>query len=771
MATKVQEPKITWTGFGLMEGTTREVYVKWSFNRKNVDHYEVDWDYYTPTTKWMTGTDSNVNSTDSTYTAPEEAIKVRVRVKAVSKKHKENGKDVPYWTHSYTGYKKTTYNFVNNPPLTPSAPSVKIEGNTLTATVENIQSNINADYICFELTMDDASVIASNLAPISTSTSSYAWAVNLGNRYKVRCCAYRSSDDEYGEWSDYSSNTETSPNVPGTIIDLHALSSTSVYIAWSGSSNAESYEIQYTTKLYYFDSSSEVKSVTVNKVVTHAEITGIETGNEYFFRVRAANNQGNSGWTNVASIILGRDPGPPTTWSSTTTCIVGEELILYWVHNSEDGSSQVFAELELNVNGVVTKETIWNTTDEDEKDKTSFKIINTSSYTEGVKIKWRVRTAGVTNILGDWSIERTIDIYARPTLQLKIMDSTDLPISVLQSFPLKVKALAGPNTQAPIGYHLSISANSAYESTDEFGNSKIVNKDEAVYAKYFDIKDDLSVVISAGDVDLETDITYTVHCIVAMNSGLTATSSAMFSVYWEDKTFLVDAEIGADLDTLTTFIKANCTDDDGNYPEDIELAIYRREFDGKFTKIASGIKNNSDTWVTDPHPSLDYAKYRIVTTYLPTGSIGYYDLPGYPIGESSVVIQWDEQWSDMNGESEDERVSKNWSGTMLKLPYNVDISDKTSIDVSHVKYIGREHPVTYYGTQVGQTSSWKVAIDAEDSKTLYALRRLSVWMGDVYVREPSGTGYWASVSVSFSRTHCELTIPVSIEVTRVEGGM
>ena len=61
-------------------------------------------------------------------------------------------------------------------------------------------------------------------------------------------------------------------------------------------------------------------------------------------------------------------------------------------------------------------------------------------------------------------------------------------------------------------------------------------------------------------------------------------------------------------------------------------------------------------------------------------------------------------------------------------------------------------------------------IPKEDKKTLYALRRLSIWTGDVYVREPSGSGYWANISVSFSQTHNELTIPITITVTRVEGG-
>ena len=175
--------------------------------------------------------------------------------------------------------------------------------------------------------------------------------------------------------------------------------------------------------------------------------------------------------------------------------------------------------------------------------------------------------------------------------------------------------------------------------------------------------------------------------------------------------------------------------------------------------------------MTDPHPSLDYGRYRIVTVDDNTGAISYTDIPGYPIGETAVVIQWAENWSNFDDLGEFAQEEPIWSGSMLKLPYNIDVSDNNSVDVTLVKYIGRTHPVSYYGTQIGSTATWNVAIDKQDKQTLYALRRLAVWMGDVYVREPSGSGYWASISVSFSQTHCELTIPVTLNITRVEGGM
>ena len=75
-----------------------------------------------------------------------------------------------------------------------------------------------------------------------------------------------------------------------------------------------------------------------------------------------------------------------------------------------------------------------------------------------------------------------------------------------------------------------------------------------------------------------------------------------------------------------------------------------------------------------------------------------------------------------------------WSGSLLRLPYNIDVSDSNKPDVTLVEYIGRNHPVSYYGTQLGTSSSWSVDIDKNDIDTLYALRRLARWTGDTTER-------------------------------------
>ena len=91
--------------------------------------------------------------------------------------------------------------------------------------------------------------------------------------------------------------------------------------------------------------------------------------------------------------------------------------------------------------------------------------------------------------------------------------------------------------------------------------------------------------------------------------------------------YKIDADITVDKKTFTAIISPYCINSDGQLIEDLSLAVYRREYDGSLTEIATNIPNNK-TSVTDPHPSLDYARYRLVAKDMHTGAISFYDMPG-----------------------------------------------------------------------------------------------------------------------------------------------
>lgn len=732
-----------------------------------LDYYEVWWYYDTGNGIWFEAVkEQQVTDTNTTYSPPENAIRIKFWVRPIAKKHKVNDTDTAYWTAPW--YAKE-YDMSYSPPAKPPTPNVLIDKYNLTATVTNV-SDARTDEIQFEI-YNGTKKINTGIATVLTCQASYSCTVSAGGKYRVRCRSANiaSTSKVYGEWTDFTAETTTIPSALASLPECAADSKTSVKISWDPVDTADDYKIEYTSEKKYFDSASGVSSITVKN--TTAYITGLESGKEWFFRVCASNEKGDSAWSDIVSTVIGSTPEAPTTWSNTTTAVTGERLILYWVHNCEDGSSELYADVEITVNGQKESHTVRKPPEENEKNKTSEYLVDTSVYKEGTTMTWRVRTAGATKEYGKWSIKRTVNIYAPPTLELSMTNNENTAINVLTSFPFYISGLAGPKTQAAIGYHLSISSDETYTSVNQVGDEIVINANEEVYSKYFDTKEALLVEFTPGVIDLANGRHYTVTCTASMDSALTAEATLNFVVEWTEEKYNPNAEIGVDTETYSTYIRPFCTDTNGIITSDVTIAVYRRSFDDEFIELATGLDNTINVYITDPHPALDFARYRIVATSKSTGAISYYDVPGYPIGCKSVVIQWNESWDYLEYAREDKQEKPTWTGSILTLSYNIDISDSNEPDASLIEYAGRKHPVGYYGTQLGYSSTWNAVIPKNDTKTLYGLRRLQTWMGNVYVREPSGSGYWANVKVSFNQKHLDKTIPVTLSIKRVEGGI
>ena len=244
----------------------------------------------------------------------------------------------------------------------------------------------------------------------------YSCSVSSGYNYKVRCRALKGN--VRSGWTDYSSNVSTKPNKPEGITEIKAISETSISLSWTEATTAESYDIEYATQLDFLGASN-ASTIVNNITTTRYIITGLSTGEKYFARVRSVNDKGNSDWTEASSIILGAEPAAPTTWSSSSTIVVGENARLCWMHNSKDGSKETKAEVKCIINNgnEVVNEVRKNNTDD-----VSYYDLRTNSYTEGATVRWSVRTAGITNTYGPWSTTRLITAYAPPSLSLSITD-------------------------------------------------------------------------------------------------------------------------------------------------------------------------------------------------------------------------------------------------------------------------------------------------------------------------------------------------------------
>ena len=775
--------------FGRQSGTINTIYASWKWTLPNTENYKVKWEYDTGDGLWFIGNSSTVDEKQATYIMPDNATKIRFMVKPIAKKIKQNGNDVDAFTSEWSSAR--IYYAKDLPPDVPSNLDVKIEKYQLTASVNNLAEGSN--YIEFEI-MDVSKgvVFKSVTVEVKFRSASYSCGVTAGKRYKVKCRAWKAINGSCSEWSADSNECTTTPPSP-VIKTCEAVSKNEIRITWDRVDSANTYEIQYVAdKASYFDVTDKPQTITIDTDVTSWVIsfeTGEGTGKEYFFRMRCGNETDTSGWSDIKSCTVGQPPSAPTTWSSTTTYVVGDpsgELKLYWMHNSKDGSPEKVAELYAsNDSGMEMTQTITKSQDEDERNKPSVFVLDKtwqSWFVDGGFIRWKVRTSGVTMEPGDWSVERIVKLYSPPTIRLIVSDTDEYldsseSISVINSFPFYIFCEVGPENQAPVTYSVNVVSNEAYETVDSTGNVKMVNAGDEVYSKVFIVGSNVSqskilrLKMNASDLDLQNNVTYTINVIVAMNSGLTVSESHVFTVSWTEKFYEPNAEIGIDTTTYTALIRPYCMNRTGALVKNVKLSVYRREFDGGMVEIATDLDNERGTVITDPHPSLDFARYRIIATEVATGAVSYYDPPGYPVNGKAVIIQWDEAWTNFDADLEGELSEPEWTGSMIKLPYNIDIQEVNTNDVTLIKYAGRRHPVSYHGTHTGETATWNVDIAKEDKETIYALRRLARWLGNVYVREPSGTSYWATISVSFPQKHNEVTVPVSLSITRVAGGM
>lgn len=820
----------------------KTLYAEWTWNGTLSGYYESDgktlrdltkeyrviWRYKTTESgPWFDGSDSTVTRKLSTYSVPDNAIRVYVKIKPISKTRSVYGKDVLYWTANFCD--AVTFNVAaseSHEPAEASVPTVTIDNLKLRAELSTYDSNtklVEFEVIKVPTTGNSSRhkllrvKVDRNLAIATTS-------VNAGCFYKVHARGIYPTNNSaidtllsnttssknavFGSWSQYSEIIGTRPAAPKEITKHSVESSESMTIYWTKSDTATGYEIQYTTNKKYFDVSDEVTSITQDNTETHRVISGLEAG-KYFFRVRATNEAGESGWTPIYPAVLGTAPSAPTTWSETTTALLTESVNLYWMHNSEDGSSQTKAQVRITVNGETTtvsptklstddtssyytcrpvkytKDNLLDSNNDVLLDSNESVLYSemTANFQEGAIVTWQVRTQGVLASWSPWSAQRTVVFYAPPTISLNIENDpeSDYKMQTVRSYPIYVRASAEPLTQKVIGYSITILAGESYTTTGDDGTEKFVNNGEIIYSKYINStkgsENTLVHKITAGDIALEDGVSYILNVTASMDSGLTADDTYLFYVNWDDTELVPNAEVQFDSDLYCAYIHPYCVDDDGGLIDNVSLSVYRREYDGTFTLIADDIDNGDATSVTDPHPALDYARYRIVAMSSNTGRIGYYDCPSVPVGVTSIIIQWDDAWSNYNTEDDDSAETNTWTndpvwkGSLVKFPYNIGVSANYGMDVSLVEYIGRKHPVSYYGTQLGESASWTADIPRNDFETLYQLRRLAIYPGDCYVREPSGSGYWAQVTPSFNRNYDSMVIPVTLDITRVEGGM
>lgn len=807
------------SAIGLQPGTQNEYYVYWTFSdgKGYTDHFKYRWIYTTDSGVWYDGSSGSVQKGDlysSTYTPPDNATIIKFQVKAIPKKYKKKvkknkTKEVDRYTAKWSSPVERTIK-TNKVPDNPSAPSTELKGNVLTATVDIYDGKTTR--VEFQLIKDDGALYRSGIVNLLMNRATIQFSeLPDGSKFKVRCRAYNGSIASL-DWSNYSSDVYTRLSQITGDIYLEKLTKTLVKITLQYPlAGAEQYEVQYATKEEYLGTSEGQETTT--ELNGNYILVSVTEGSGYYFRIRGKSSKvsEDAPWSKVVHILVGSAPTAPTTWSSVSTAKIGEPVTLYWTHNSQDNSKERDAKVRLKYNIVQAEENVEVVQDIEihnpdfdnpfAADRISNYIFDTSIFIKDTEVEWSVQTRGVDDAYGPFSATKRFKVYVVPSVTLQLFKKNnwywnpfdfvdgniytadgeytdpygiDEPIT---KFPLLIEAVVEPKIQNPLEANFTIYSMQTYETVDFDGTPKYVSENEVMFSRNVAYRDiDLLVglfhlALFPTDLHLENGMSYKLVCTVAMGSGLKATAELIFTMDLQDPALEVNAEIDYDEDLKCCYIRPFCFDEDDNLVRRVVLSVYRENFDGEFVEIGKNLNNVDQITVIDPHPTLTNVKYRLVAQFMETGGLYFFDVPPEPIEETGIIIQWDEEWKDFQIDPEYEELAEPpYTGNMLILPYNITISDSSSKDTNLVEYIGRSHPVAYYGTQVGQTASWTSEIPYYDEETIFKIRQLQRYMGKCYAREPNGAGYWANISISFSKNYNELKIPVTIEVTRVEGG-
>lgn len=502
-------------------------------------------------------------------------------------------------------------------------------------------------------------------------------------------------------------------------------------------------------------------------------------------------------WTNFSTkVIFAEAHDAPTTWSSATTAKVGERVFLYWTANSRDGSKEERARIaikNLNTNTTATVVRV-NTIPVDEDTSAHYVILNQDTdlrYSGECTLEWRVQTSPYGgNLYGPQSVVRTVKFYNNPSINasLQVNEGTNR----VSGYPIVGNVHSNLySNQTMLYYTVEIYSLQDYTRPMLAGNDIVITRGTTLYNGAYQVSGtstDYEFRLMPNDLLLESGIEYSLKVVAVYSSGLTATSTFSFRYSVPDTdtvgAFIIDG--GYDQETGGIILYPELDIEEG--PEEgFMVYMYRVAYDGELVPLTDEPLTTNDElllpMVADPHPTLTTSIYYLMIVNMATGAYSYCQIP-IDINDNALVITWNEKvnTAPVNLRSDASIVTSTnmFRSRVLRLPYNVDATFSNKKDVVLAEYVGRSNPVSYYGTQQGYESKWTTEIPVTEDVSKLQTKPYSVikplldelmrYDGDCYVRDASGVGFWASLSISYNKKHGDKTIQISIDAAKVEGG-
>ena len=554
------------------------------------------------------------------------------------------------------------------------------------------------------------------------------------------------------------------PHAPANVTATATAISGTVKVTWDWTwRDAQSAVLSWADHEDAWESTDEPETYMISN--THAgewNVSGLETGKRWYFRVRLMKGSGENGvygsWSAPAVIDLSSAPAVPVLTLSQGVIPKGGSVSAFWAYVSTDGTGQAYAEIcEATLTGegirydsvIASTETAqhvtlyadrlgWNT------GETHYLCVRVVSGSGHVSDEW---SDPVPVIIAD-ALEAVIESTC---LTEKVITAGDESRTVLSLTAMPFTArITGAGTGGTTILVIERAEDYHMDRPDDTDFNGFAGETVALFSQ---IGED-QITISREDLIgiLDDGASYRLVATVKDSLGQSDTATLGFEVHWQHQA--VKPEGTAVINDRVAFITPVAPE---GYEQGDTCDIYRLSADRPELIVSGGAFG---TTYVDPYPAIgEFGGHRIV----------YRTADGDYITEDNEIA-----WLDITAEDGDALLLNysliDFDGEQIEFRYDVTHSNNWEKDFRETRYLGGS--VTGdWNRAVGRTASLKgAAVTVKDQDTMRKFRRLAVYPGICHIRTVDGSSFACDIQVSEDRSYDKDTVRAeySLSVTRVD---
>lgn len=624
--------------------------------------------------------------------------------------------------------------------------------------------------------------------------------------------------------SDYDSYTTSMPTAPVLNSVVNTTTSGKVYLSWTNSwTDATGMIIAWTDDPDNWMSNEDPQTYEIEEVAANWFITGLETGQLWYFRVRAVRdvggNETKSPWSNEVSIDLASAPAVPVLNLSEEAITEDGMVTAYWSYVTTDGTGQIAGSIvEATYSGGVWTygRSVGSTTTAQHIDI----YAKDWGWTNGSTVYLALQTRSGSGGQSEYSTPVELHIAETPTVTItttslsasETMTEHFLGDGVTDTFVCANSATATPTVlvEGVAATVSSYSGSSVTLTAAPDDGDEVVITYTTTDNNILDALPLTATVTTTNSATLSVAIERTVAYRMDRPDGTVTDGAIGETVYVETRE--AEASNSISINASDLLGKLGRLDDgafydlvatvESSYGQSVETRVSFKvhwshqaweptvtfvtdttNYIARITPVAGADYVSGDTCdiyrLSVDQPELVYSGANFGTEYVdPYPAFG--EFSGYKVvtvTENQDYITEDNEFAEYDT-TQDENTTYtqldpqtlviDFDGDRIELPYNITLSNAWSKDFQRTSYLGGHVAGDHNKTVLMDLNAGSVFVRGLDGVDDVKMRALSRYAGICHVRTPDGSSFAADVQVTEGQAYNTRVITYTLNIQKVD---